>query len=83
MKFGDPIIEALMPIMDDLLTIMQNMIRNADKWGSSIAATISKLENFTDPVAKMAESIDGFQKAWDAFAAYAVASLVTRSSGAL
>lgn len=78
MKFGDPIIEALMPIMDDLLTIMQNMIRNADKWGSSIAATISKLESFTDPVAKMAESIDGFQKAWDAFVAYAVASLVNQ-----
>ena len=71
MRFGDPIIEALLPIMDDILIIMEGMIRNADEWGKRIAATISKLENFTDPVAKMSESIDGFERAWDAFSVYA------------
>ena len=71
MKLGDPIIEALMPIMDDLLIIMQDMIRNADEWGKRIAAAISKLENFTDPMAKMSDSLDGFEKAWDAFSVYA------------
>lgn len=75
MKFGDPIIEALKPIMDDILIIMENMIRNADEWGKKIAATISKLENLTDPMAKMSESLDGFEKAWDAFVAYASAAL--------
>lgn len=74
MQFGKPIIESLGPIMDDILIIMGEMIKNADQWGKRVAATISKLENFTDPMAKMSESIDGFEKAWDAFSAYAWAS---------
>jgi len=50
---------------------LEGMLQNAEKWGKSIAATISKLESFTDPMAKMSESLDGFKIAWDAFSSYA------------
>ena len=70
-RFGEPIIEALKPIMDDILIILERMIQNAEEWGNAIAKGISHLENFTDPIATMSESIDGFEKAWDAFTAYA------------
>lgn len=77
-RFGAPIIEALKPVMDDLLVIMKRMIVDADSWGSSIANAISKIENFTNPMATMAGSIDGFSKAWDAFVDYAVRSFVNK-----
>ncbi len=73
-RFGEPIIEALMPIMDDVLAILERMIAEAPDLGKKIAAVISKLENFTDPVAKMSESLNGFKLAWDAFVDYALAS---------
>lgn len=77
-RFGAPIIDALMPIMDDLLVIMKRMILDADSWGSSIANAISKIENLTNPIATMAGSLDGFSKAWDAFVDYAVRSFINK-----
>lgn len=70
-RFGAPIIESLKPIMDDVLVILENMIRNADKWGQSIASAVAKLQNITNPMAVMSDSLDGFSKAWDAFVVYA------------
>jgi len=74
-RFGEPIIESLKPIMDDILLIMKRMLVNAEGWGKRIAKAMSHLEDFTDPIAKMSNSIDGFEKAWDAFVVYAAAKL--------
>ncbi len=73
-QLGEPIIEALMPIMDDILIIFERMISEAPDLGKKIGAIIARLENFTDPIARMSESLNGFQMAWDAFVDYALAS---------
>ena len=75
-RFGAPIIEVLKPIMDDLIQVMKGMIANADVWGKRVAAVMARLEDFTDPMARMADSLDGFSKAWDAFVSYAVNSFI-------